>query len=95
MTAMLSGMPNPLGGPERPLPGGRDERREQEREARRLAVRLAAAQRRLGQPGPTSPALTVAVVEDIAELAEATSDSRKRGARQRVWALWRPRRGRS
>ena len=91
MTAMLSGMPGPFSGPGRPLPGGRDERQEQEREARRLAARLAAAQRRLGQPSPARPSLPSAVVEQL----EPTSDTGMRGVLQRVGSLRRPRRGRS
>ena len=91
MTAMMTGGPPTRSGPGRPLPGGRDSRHGDEREARRLATRLAAAQRRLGLIEPTAPAVPMAVIED---LPEATGDTRIRAAFRRLDLLRRPRRTR-
>ncbi len=82
-------------GPGRPLPGGRHEGQgDGERETRRLASRLAAAQRRLGQPSPATPA-ALAIVEDLPEATPAADSTTRRAVIRRITGFRRPRRGRA
>jgi hypothetical protein len=75
--------------PDHPQSGGRDGGRFEEREARRLGVRLAAAQRRLGDPAdaaPPSPSLESPPTPEL-------EDGSARRLRERLLASWM-RRGR-
>lgn len=89
----MAGMPPSGLGPGRPLPGGRDDRRDAEREARRIATRLAAAQRRLGLTQPTLPVTPLATIEDLPQAAPA-ADPGLRHTFRRLGRLRRPRRTR-
>lgn len=79
--------------PEQPLGGGRDSGRIEEREARRLAARLSAAQRRLGEPAVVAP-LDASTGPGRAVPSEHAGRSTRRLI-GRLQATWMRRRGRA
>jgi hypothetical protein len=89
---MAGGMPSPGYGPGRPLPGGRDGRGDGEREARRMAARLGAAQRRLGGIEMIPSSHGDEIIVDLPVIPAPRSTSRLSETFRRIVALRHPRR---
>ena len=77
--------------PDQPLGGGRDSGRLEEREARRLAARLSAAQRRLGEPAMVVPPEPSLGAERTLPSPPAGRSTRRLNGR--LQATWLRRRG--